>query len=71
MIEHARTNGSAPHKARRCIVHFGLAKTGTSAIQEFFHANRKTLLAEYRILYPGEEVQHWHLKASSAPIPAI
>ena len=69
MIEHAKTNGSTRHKARRCIVHFGLAKTGTSAIQAFFHANRKTLLAEYGILYPGEEVQHWHLESQFSANP--
>ena len=69
MTEHTKTNGLAPHKARRCIVHFGFAKTGTSAIQEFFHANRNTILAEYRILYPGEEVQHWHLESQFSANP--
>jgi hypothetical protein len=34
-------------------VHIGLAKTGTTAIQHYLQANRKTLLSEYGLLYPS------------------
>lgn len=57
------------HKARRCAVHFGLAKTGTSAIQDFFFRNKKALLEKDRLLYPGEEIQHWHLASMFSATP--
>jgi len=57
------------HKARRCTVHFGLAKTGTSAIQEFFFRHKQVLLEQERLLYPGQEVQHWHLASMFSATP--
>lgn len=43
---------------RRIIIHPGFPKTGTTAIQSAFHAERKALLAEYQVLYPGLEENH-------------
>jgi len=36
----------------KCVLHIGLSKTGTSAIQNFLWNNRAKLLESYRILYP-------------------
>ena len=56
-------------RARRCVIHFGLAKTGTTAVQEFFCRNKEALLRDHRLLYPGSDVQHWHLQIMFAAEP--
>lgn len=38
---------------RRIIVHFGFPKTGTTTIQNVFHAQRESLLERERVLYPA------------------
>lgn len=47
---------------RRCIIHIGTHKTGSTSLQRFFHANRRTLEGA-GILYPvdGTEVAHHNL----------
>ncbi len=44
---------------RKLIAHIGWPKTGTSAVQAFFNANRETLLDKYAILYPNIEGDHF------------
>ncbi len=48
----------SPDKTRRVIIHTGLPKTGTSAIQEAFFKNRKALLQDHGLLYPGLDENH-------------
>jgi hypothetical protein len=51
------------HRARELILHIGVAKTGTSAIQRALVQNRGVLLRDYGILYPGNEESHLMLQA--------
>jgi|GEM_PF-850260 2-polyprenyl-3-methyl-5-hydroxy-6-metoxy-1,4-benzoquinol methylase len=44
--------------ARHIIIHPGMPKTGTTAIQQAFFKNRETLLRNYFILYPGVDENH-------------
>jgi dTDP-4-dehydrorhamnose reductase len=57
------------HKASKLILHLGLAKTGTSAIQETLHTNRQNLLDRHSILYPGKDGSHFHLQSLFSPRP--
>ncbi len=49
---------STPGKTRRVIIHPGLPKTGTTAIQEAFFKNRKALRQNHGLLYPGLDENH-------------
>lgn len=49
---------AGPRTLRRVIVHPGLPKTGTTAIQEAFFKNRQRLLRDHGILYPGIDENH-------------
>jgi hypothetical protein len=51
------------HKARQLIFHFGLAKTGTSAIQRALFNHRDELLENNNTLYPGKYENHFYLQA--------
>ncbi len=51
-----------PTPVRRCVLHLGLAKTGTTSIQNFLFENRGTLLDRWDILYPGPESNHFHFQ---------
>jgi hypothetical protein len=52
------TAPQAQQRGRRVIIHPGLPKTGTTAIQEAFFKNRDTLLRDHGILYPGLNENH-------------
>lgn len=52
------------------ILHLGLAKTGTTALQRALAASRQTLLEKAGVLYPGTEESHWMLQAAFADNPA-
>lgn len=56
------------HCAEELIVHVGLAKTGTSAIQETFFAHKADLCSS-GILYPGNEPNHYHFQSMFADDP--
>jgi hypothetical protein len=51
------------------IIHFGLAKTGTTYLQEYLACNRDHLLSEHGILYPSGPANHYHVQSflSSQP----
>ena len=51
------------HKARQLILHFGLPKTGTSAIQRALFDQREQLLEHHNTLYPGNDESHYFLQA--------
>lgn len=57
------------HQARELVLHFGLAKTGSSAIQRALFENRAALLRQHGLLYPGDEENHYFLEASFADAP--
>lgn len=61
------------HQARELILHLGLAKTGTSALQKALVAGKARLYDRYRVLYPGDEESHALLQAcfSSQPTSSI
>lgn len=58
------------HKASQLILHFGLAKTGTSAIQRALFRHRNELLRDYSTLYPGRYENHYYLQAMFSKTPA-
>lgn len=47
-------------RARRLIVHLGLAKTGTTFLQHSLFEGRAELLADHGILFPACGSNHWH-----------
>ncbi|HSJ88502.1 MAG TPA: hypothetical protein VK909_14925, partial [Anaerolineales bacterium] len=47
------------HKAHQLILHFGLPKTGTSAIQRALFNQRRELLKNHNTLYPGQYENHF------------
>jgi hypothetical protein len=51
------------------ILHFGLPKTGTSALQSFLFGQRKMLLKKHNVLYPGEQENHCYLEAVVSESP--
>lgn len=51
------------HRAEELILHFGLPKTGTSALQSFLFSQRKILMKKHNVLYPGEQENHCYLEA--------
>lgn len=57
--------------ARRIIVHLGLAKTGTTILQESAFAYRERLLAEHDILYPSNGVNHFHFQGVVSDAPEL
>lgn len=57
--------------ARRIIIHFGLAKTGTTILQESLFAIREQLLADHGILYPSNGVNHWHFQSVVSEAPEL
>lgn len=57
--------------ARRIIVHLGLAKTGTTILQESAFAYRERLLAEHDILYPSNGVNHFHFQSVVSDAPEL
>jgi hypothetical protein len=59
------------HKVPVVILHIGLAKTGTSAVQEFLHSNRQQLYEAQGVLYPGDSVNHWHLQSICSSMPHL
>ncbi len=48
---------------KKAILHLGLAKSGSTALQNFLFDNRGRLLARHDILYPGDEENHYHFPA--------
>jgi hypothetical protein len=56
------------HKADEIIVHAGLAKTGTTALQDACMASKQTLL-QAGVLYPGRETNHFHFQSLFADDP--
>src|SRR5215216_4564781 len=57
------------HKARKLILHFGLPKTGTSAIQRALFNQREELLKNHNTLYPGSYENHFFLQALFSKTP--
>lgn len=57
------------HRADKLILHIGLAKTGSTAIQNAFFENKDVLLAEAGVLYPGTISNHWHLHSLFSESP--
>ncbi|MDA0420469.1 sulfotransferase domain-containing protein [Vibrio alginolyticus] len=58
-------------KNRKLYLHIGTEKTGTTSIQEFFHANRELLKNECSLLYPNfgySELAQFELVAALHPI---
>lgn len=55
--------------AKRLIVHLGLAKTGTTVLQQSFHDNRQQLLEEHGILYPSNGPNHFHFQTAVSDAP--
>ena len=55
---------------KRCIIHIGTEKTGTSAIQQYFENNREAYIHD-GVLYPklGNGGSQWELVAISQPEP--
>lgn len=62
--------GSGP-LTRRIIVHLGLAKTGTTILQESLFAFREQLLAEHGILYPSMGANHFHFQSVVSDAPEL
>lgn len=56
-------------KAHQLILHFGLAKTGTSALQQAFFDQREELLKNHDTLYPGKHKNHFFFQAMFAQQP--
>lgn len=57
------------HKAQQLILHFGLPKTGTTAIQRTLFDQRNRLLKNHGTLYPGGFENHFYLRALFAGRP--
>jgi hypothetical protein len=51
------------------VLHLGLAKTGSTALQGTLFANRERLMAQHGILYPGEAESHLHFASSFSRFP--
>lgn len=60
---------STQHVAEELVLHFGQAKTGSTAIQRALCNAKEILLDKYQTLYPGPFEQHYHLQSvfSSQP----
>jgi hypothetical protein len=56
-------------KAKQVILHCGLAKTGTSALQRAMFEKRQVLLRKYKTLYPGGNPHHHNLLGVFATQP--
>ncbi len=54
-----RKNDNCQAGTPRLILHVGLPKTGTTAIQRFLFNNRKLLKDQFGVFYP-ENALHWH-----------
>ena len=67
---HQQTRSSQPQKKKfqTCILHIGAEKTGTSALQLFFNANRNALKKD-GVFYPslGEGGSQWEFVAVAHP----
>jgi hypothetical protein len=57
--------------AKRLIVHLGLAKTGTTILQQCLHDNRQQLLDEHSILYPAVGPNHFHFQSVVSEAPEL
>ena len=57
------------HKAEQLILHFGLEKTGTSAIQRTLFDQREQLLKKHNTLYPGQYESHFLFQGLFAERP--
>lgn len=57
------------HKASKLILHFGLAKTGSTAIQKALFENRKHLLKNKNILYPCHIENHYYFQSMFSSYP--
>lgn len=55
--------------ADEIIVHIGLAKTGTTAIQNVLLKNKQYLLEQHGILFPGLRDNHFHLQSLFSETP--
>lgn len=51
------------------VIHFGLAKTGTTYLQEYLACNREELLQKYGILYPSGDANHFHFQTILSDAP--
>lgn len=51
------------HKARELILHFGLAKTGSTALQRVLYTQKQSLLKYHNTLYPGNVEAHHFIQA--------
>jgi hypothetical protein len=58
------------HQARELVLHAGLAKTGSSAIQRALLSNKQALLEQCGILFPGDQENHFLLQAAFSDNPA-
>lgn len=58
------------HRPEQIIIHVGLAKTGSSAIQSFCASNRDVLLRNYRLLVPGDSRRHFHFQTIFSADPS-
>jgi hypothetical protein len=58
------------HQARELVLHAGLAKTGSSAIQRALFASKQALLEKCGLLFPGEWDNHFLLQAAFSEDPA-
>lgn len=56
-------------KVPRVILHIGLAKTGSTFLQECFYSCRKELLRDHNVLFPAVESNHWHLQSMVSATP--
>ena len=57
--------------ADEIIVHIGLAKTGTTAIQNVLLKNKQYLLEQHGILFPGLRDNHFHLQSLFSETPHL
>ncbi len=57
------------YKVPQLVVHFGLPKTGTTAIQRTLFEQRAQLLKNHKTLYPGRFDRHIYLTAFFADCP--
>lgn len=58
-----------PFRARRMIVHLGLAKTGSTFLQQALFNSRAELLANHGILFPASGPNHWHFHSAVSTSP--
>lgn len=59
------------HKAQKLILHLGLAKTGSSALQRCLAENKNLLMTHFNVLYPGKLDNHALLQALFCESPEL